>query len=62
MFRVKAEVTVTYIYDVEAESPEEAIALVEDGEADDCIEHDSSTPRAVEYTLPGQMGWNRINV
>ena len=58
MFRVKAEVVVTYVFDVEAETFEEAIALVEEGEADDCVETDSSAPRVVEYTIPGQMGWN----
>ena len=59
-FKVKAEVVVTYVYELEAETFEEAISQVEDGEADDCVETDSSSPRAVEYTIPGQMGWNNV--
>ena len=58
IFKVKAEMVVTYVYEVEAETFEDAIFQVEDGEADDCVETDSSMPRAVEYTIPGQMGWN----
>ena len=57
-FKVKAEMVVTYVYEVEAETFEDAIFQVEDGEADNCVETDSSSPRAVEYTIPGQMGWN----
>ena len=58
IFKIKAEMVVTYVYEVEAETFEEAIFQVEDGEADNCVETDSSMPRAVEYTIPGQMGWN----
>ena len=60
-FIIKAEQTVTYRYDVEADSIEEAIAMVEDEEADDCSEVDSSAPRAVEYAVEGQMGWNVVS-
>lgn len=56
--QIKAEVTITYVY--EADSVEEAILLVEEGEIDDCVEVDSSNPRAVEYTIDGQMGWSKI--
>lgn len=59
-FKIKAEVVVTYTYDVEADTVAEAIQMVEDGDADDCMETDSSAPTATEYTIPGQMGWNRV--
>jgi hypothetical protein len=58
--QIKAEVTITYVYDVETDDLEEAITLVEDGDAEDCVETDSSMPRVVEYTIPGQLGWNTI--
>lgn len=60
VFKVKAVVAVTYVYDVEAETIEDALAQVEEGEADDCHETDSSNPHPVEYTIPGQMGWNAV--
>jgi hypothetical protein len=60
LFRIKAEVVVTYTYDVEAETLAEAIGAVEDGEADDCMEIDSSGPTATEYALDGQMGWTDV--
>jgi hypothetical protein len=59
-FRIKAEVVVTYLYDVEADTIADAISAVEDGDEDDCMEHDSTAPRAVEYTVEGQMGWNEV--
>jgi hypothetical protein len=59
-FIIKAEEVVTYRYEVDADSLDEAIALVEDGEADDCMEVDSTAPHAVEYAVEGQMGWNPV--
>ena len=60
-FIIKAEEVVTYRYDVEADTIEEAIALVEDGEADDCVEIDSTAPRATEYAIEGRMGWSTVS-
>ena len=59
-FLVKAEDVVTYIFEVEAETIEDAIASVEDGDEDDCHEVDNTGMRAVEYTIEGQMGWNEV--
>jgi hypothetical protein len=59
-FIIKAEEVVTYRYEVEADSLDEAIALVEDGEADDCMEVDSSALSATEYAVEGQMGWSPV--
>ena len=59
IFTVRAEVTVTYEYDVEADTVEEAVEFIEDGEMEDeCVEIDSSMPAVTEYTIEGQMGWN----
>lgn len=58
-FRIKASETVTYIHDVEADTLEEAIAMVEDGDSDG-VEHDSTSQTAEEYTLEGVMGWNAV--
>ena len=58
-FILRAETTETYQYTVYATSLEEAIAMVEEGEAeDDCVEVDGSGPRVIAYALDGQMGWN----
>jgi hypothetical protein len=60
-YKIKTEVTVTYIHDVCADSIEEAITSVEDGDDHyDSYEVDSSPPLATEYTLEGQMGWNAV--
>jgi hypothetical protein len=59
-YKIKAEVVVTYIYEVEADTVQEAIESVEDGEEHDCIEHDNTLPVATEYTIDGQMGWNVV--
>lgn len=56
-FKIKAEETVTYIYEVEADTIEEAVALVEDGDADDCHEVDSTAPSVVGYAVRGRPGW-----
>jgi hypothetical protein len=56
-FTIKAEVTVTYLYQVEADTITKAIDMVEADEADDCFEHDSSAPQAVEYMVEGRAGW-----
>lgn len=58
-FKIKSEVTVTYTHDVEADTLEEAIAMVEDGE-DDGAETDSSAPIAQYYAVDGRMGWTFI--
>jgi hypothetical protein len=59
-FEIKAEETVTYVYSVVADTIEEAIALVEGGEEDNCYEVDSTAPMAVEYAVPGQPGWHAV--
>jgi hypothetical protein len=56
-FQIKAEETVTYIYEVEADTIEEAVALVEEGDADDYHEVDSTAPSAEWYAVYGQPGW-----
>jgi hypothetical protein len=51
--------TVTYGYEVEADTIEDAVDAVEGGEMeDDCFELDSDL-RVTEYTIEGQMGWNQ---
>jgi hypothetical protein len=60
VFRIKAEVVVTYEYEVIADTIEDAIASVEDGDEDDCFEIDGTLPTVVAYTIPGQMGWNNV--
>lgn len=59
-FMIKADVTVTYLYDAEADTIEDAIAAIEEGDNDDCMEHDSTLPTVTEYTIEGQMGWNAV--
>lgn len=60
-FKIKAEQVVTYVYDVEADTIQEAVASVDDGdEEDNSYEVDSSLPVATEYTIEGQMGWNAV--
>jgi len=57
-FKIRAVVRVYYEHEVEADTIGEAVAMVEDGESEDLREYDSSAPLVVEYTNPGQMGWN----
>tara|TARA_R110000851_G_scaffold308778_1_gene467876 strand:- start:16060 stop:16260 length:201 start_codon:yes stop_codon:yes gene_type:complete len=57
-FKIKADVIVTYEYEVEADTIAEAVAMVEDGTVQDCVERDSSTEAVTHYTIDGQMGWN----
>jgi hypothetical protein len=59
-FIIDAEQTVTYRYHVEADTIEAAIALVEEGDADDCVEKDSTGSRAVRYAVEGEMGWYEV--
>lgn len=56
-FKIRAEETVTYIYEVEADTIEEAVALVEEGDADDYHEVDNTAPSVVGYAVRGQPGW-----
>jgi hypothetical protein len=58
-FLIQSEVTIKYRHTITADTLEEAVEQVEDGE-DDGVEVDSSAPRAVEYALLGQMGWSPI--
>jgi hypothetical protein len=60
-YKIRAEEIVTYEIEVEAESVEEAIAAVEDGDEADLYEVDSSGFTAKAYTIPGQIGWNMID-
>lgn len=58
-FKIRATMTVTYGYEVEADTIEDAVDAVEGGEMeDDCFELDSDL-RVTEYTIEGQMGWNQ---
>jgi hypothetical protein len=59
IFKIKADVIVSYQYEVEADTIEEAVELLEDGITEDCAEIDSSTPAATEYAVEGVMGWNQ---
>ena len=60
-FRIKATETVTYEFTVEADTIEEAIEAVEDGDGDFAgVEVDSSGFTAVAHTVPGVMGWTQI--
>lgn len=58
-YKLKAEVTITYLYDIEAETLADAIARAEDDD-DDSTELDSTAPVVTEYTIDGQMGWNLL--
>jgi len=61
-FRIKATETVTYEFAVEADTIEEAIAAVEDGDGDFTgVEVDSSGFTAVAHTVPGVMGWTWLD-
>ena len=60
-FRIKATETVTYDFTVEADTIEEAIEAVEEGDGDFTgVEVDSSGFTAVAHTVPGVMGWTQI--
>jgi len=58
-YRIRAEQVVTYEFEVEAETIEDAIASVEDDEQTDMHEVGSSGFIVTVYTLPGQIGWNQ---
>ena len=58
-FRVRATMTVTYEYEVMGDTIEEVAEFIEEGETDDCMEVDSTMPTVTEYTIEGQMGWNK---
>jgi hypothetical protein len=59
-FKIRATMTVTYIYEFEADTIEDAVDAVEGCEMeDDCFELDSDPPSVTEYTIEGQMGWNQ---
>ena len=60
MFKIKAVETVTFVIEVEADTIGEAIELVEEGMAGDCVEVDSSPAHATHYAIEGVMGWNEI--
>jgi len=51
--------TVTYEYEVMGDTIEEVAEFIEEGETDDCMEVDSTMPTVTEYTIEGQMGWNK---
>lgn len=55
---IKTEETITYRHEVEAETLEEAIEMVED--RIDGVEVDSSAHVPVAYAVEGQMGWTDI--
>jgi hypothetical protein len=57
-FKIRAEEIVTYEFTVVADTIEEAVMAVEDGDEDDLRELGSSGFRVTEHTVPGQMGWN----
>lgn len=59
-FRIKATEAVTYEFTVEADTIEEAIAAVEDGD-EDGVEVDSSGFTVVAHTVPGVMGWTWLD-
>ena len=59
VFRVLATVSVVYEYAVTADTIEEAVEFIEDGDMEDeCFEVDSSLPVVTSYTIQGQAGWN----
>ena len=57
-FKIRTVVRVYYEHDVEAETLQEAVAMVEDGESEDFREYDSSAPVVEWVTTPGVMGWD----
>ncbi len=59
-YRIKAEVKITYMFDVEAESPWDAIDIVENDEEEPSQEIANSAPVATEYAVEGQAGWNSV--
>ena len=60
-FKIRATMTVTYEYEVEADTIEDAVDAVEGGGTGvhDCFELDNGLPSVTEYTIEGQMGWNQ---
>lgn len=59
-FKIKAIETVTYLYDVEADTAEDAIDMVESGVADDLMEIDSTSPKVIAYAYYDVAGWNEV--
>jgi len=60
VFRIMANETVTYLFDIEAATIEDAIASVEDGD-EDGVDVDNSGFTVVAHTVPGVMGWTWLN-
>jgi hypothetical protein len=58
-YLIRSFVMVYYDHDIEADTLEDAVQLVEHGE-DDGVERDNSAPVAYEYAVNGQMGWSAI--
>ena len=61
-FRIKATETVTYEFTIVADTLEEALAAVEDGDGDLAgVEIDSGGFTPVAHTVPGVMGWTWLS-
>ena len=58
-FKLRSEVTTYYEHEVEADTLEEAIEVVEDDD-DAGVEYDSSSFVVTAYAIEGQMGWNDV--
>jgi hypothetical protein len=58
-FKIRSFVMVYYDHDIEADTLEAAVQMVQDGE-DDGVERDNAAPVAYEYAVDGQMGWAAI--
>ena len=56
-FTIRATDTITYEFEVEADTIEEAVAAVEDGDATDMREVDSTGDSVTHYTTDGQADW-----
>lgn len=60
LFKLKAIQKVAYLYEVEAETIEDAIDMVESGDADDVTEIDSTNSKVIAYAEDGVAGWNEV--
>jgi hypothetical protein len=56
-WKIRTVVRVYYEHEVEADTIQEAVAMVEDGESDG-VEYDSCAPSVEYVTTPGVMGWD----